>query len=119
MPAKKILVGNTIEIKKQRTAKFSFKVNGFGVEGFVFFYKGKWRAYLNRCRHVTLPLDFGDNDFFSADRKFLVCKNHGAMYRPEDGECVAGPCAGLSLEPLPVILKDGKIYCEVPDALNF
>ncbi len=31
-----------------------------------------------------------------------TCRNHGAVFRPEDGRCVAGPCEGESLTPLDV-----------------
>ena len=30
----------------------------------------------------------------------LVCGIHGATFRPTDGHCTAGPCAGAALEPL-------------------
>ncbi len=33
---------------------------------------------------------------------FLACRNHGALFAVEDGFCVAGPCAGESLEPIAV-----------------
>ena len=32
-----------------------------------------------------------------------------ALFRPEDGYCVDGPCAGDSLAPAPVSLIDGMV----------
>ena len=51
---------------------------------------------------MTLPLDWGDEDFLTDDKKFILCKNHGALYDPKTGLCVAGPCAGESLEKVEV-----------------
>jgi len=61
------------------------------------------RAYRNVCPHVSIPLDRGGEPLLTADGLFLVCRNHGALFTPEDGLCVAGPCQGESLVPLPVV----------------
>ncbi len=58
------------------------------------------RAYRNVCPHVSIPLDRGGEPLLTADGLFLVCRNHGALFAPEDGLCVAGPCQGESLDPL-------------------
>ena len=50
------------------------------------------------------------NDFFTEDKEFLICRNHGAVYEPSTGICVDGPCAGQSLEKLPIKILGGKIY---------
>lgn len=34
----------------------------------------------------------------------LLCGTHGALFRPQDGYCVSGPCVGDSLEPVPISL---------------
>ena len=60
------------------------------------------RAYRNVCPHAAIPLDRDGEPLLSADGLFLVCRNHGAVFRPEDGFCVAGPCEGASLTPLDV-----------------
>ena len=38
----------------------------------------------------------------SDDGQRLLCNQHGALYRLEDGLCVVGPCTGESLQPVPV-----------------
>jgi mutator protein MutT len=58
------------------------------------------RAYRNVCPHVSIPLDRGGEPLLTADGRFLVCRNHGALFAPEDGLCLAGPCEGESLDPL-------------------
>ncbi len=63
---------------------------------------GSWRAYANVCRHRALPLDLGASSPMSDDGRYLLCHQHGALYRPGDGRCIAGPCAGESLAALDV-----------------
>jgi nitrite reductase/ring-hydroxylating ferredoxin subunit len=63
---------------------------------------GEWRAYLNVCRHRALPLDLGASSPMSEDGQHLLCHQHGALYRLEDGACVLGPCFGERLVPVPV-----------------
>lgn len=59
------------------------------------------RAYRNVCPHVPIPLDRGGEPLLT-EEGFLACRNHGALFAVEDGFCVAGPCAGESLEPVGV-----------------
>ena len=58
---------------------------------------GAWRAYVNVCRHRALPLDLGVGSPMSDDGRYLLCHQHGALYRLGDGKCTSGPCAGESL----------------------
>ncbi len=58
-------------------------------------------VYVNRCPHVMYTLDLGDGQITDSSGKFLMCHAHGAMFRPESGECFRGPCVGKSLERLP------------------
>jgi nitrite reductase/ring-hydroxylating ferredoxin subunit len=74
-------------------------VNGSAVVGRV---DGKWVAYENVCRHRALPLDLGASSPMSDDGRYLLCHQHGALYRPADGKCVVGPCAGESLTAVAV-----------------
>jgi 8-oxo-dGTP diphosphatase len=62
---------------------------------------GGARAYRNVCPHVPIPLDRGGEPLLT-EEGFLACRNHGALFAVEDGFCVAGPCAGESLEAIPV-----------------
>ncbi len=59
------------------------------------------RAYRNVCPHVPIPLDRGGEPLMT-EEGFLACRNHGALFAVEDGFCVAGPCAGESLESVAV-----------------
>ena len=48
--------------------------------------------------------------FFHRDGDYLYCHNHGAIYNPESGLCIRGPCRGLSLIPLAVQVSGGKLF---------
>ena len=90
-----------------------FRILDFGIErdAFVVRYRGVPRAYVNMCRHQSLPLDFGDAVFFDGAGDALVCVHHGARYEPASGACVAGPCEGSRLTSLEVEERDGELWC--------
>lgn len=67
-------------------------------------------AWRNVCRHAAIPLDWTPNEFFDESGELLQCRTHGALYRPDTGECVGGPCAGRALHPVPIRVEpDGRI----------
>jgi len=76
-----------------------FEVNHLGENkpAFVVRYEGRVYAYLNRCR------------FFDMQGLLLICSNHGAIFLPESGRCIGGPCNGRNLVALPVVERDGKV----------
>ena len=71
---------------------------------------GKPRAYLNRCRHLPIPIDSGSRRFLNIERTHLLCGTHGALYRFDDGMCVEGPCTHMALEALFVDEQDGELF---------
>lgn len=62
--------------------------------GFAVRFEGKAVAYLNRCTHVAMELDFQPNRVFDVRGRWLMCATHGAEYHPDTGACAAGPCRG-------------------------
>lgn len=77
---------------------------------FVVRFNGKVYAYLNRCAHVPIELDWLPGRFFDDSGQYLICATHGAMYAPDSGRCVAGPCRNGRLEVLPVVERDGGVF---------
>ena len=68
-------------------------------------------GYENVCPHAGTPLDWEPDRFLNADGSYLMCHTHGALFRIEDGYCIAGPCAGMSLTPVPLRLAaDGAVH---------
>ena len=57
--------------------------------------EAQWEhAYLNRCTHVAMELDFQPDRFFDTSGQWLMCATHGATYSPATGACTGGPCRG-------------------------
>jgi len=71
-------------------------------------------CYRNRCPHTGAPLEWLPDQFFDLDNSFIQCAIHGALFRPEDGYCLRGPCVGQSLEPMDVVLDDGQLILRLP-----
>ena len=67
-------------------------------------------AFLNRCGHRDLELDWSPGEFFDLDSRFLICATHGALYDPHSGGCKGGPCNGVGLTPLAVVEENGVVY---------
>ncbi len=81
---------------------------------FVIRWKGALYAYRNECPHVGTPLDWPENRFFDIDGQYLMCGTHGAVFRPEDGFCIDGPCKGRALAPAAIKLEGGDILLLEP-----
>jgi nitrite reductase/ring-hydroxylating ferredoxin subunit len=96
--------------------RFDVLVDGEVLGAFAVRHRGLAVAYLNRCAHVAMELDWVAGRFFDSDGETLLCASHGAAYEPSDGRCVGGPCAGRGgLRRLQVVEEDGFVYWR-PDA---
>lgn len=76
---------------------------------------GVLAAYRNRCPHTGAPLEWLPDQFLDIDNSFIQCSIHGALFRPEDGYCVRGPCAGGSLERLELAVVRGRLRVSAPE----
>ena len=94
--------------------RFAVTAGGQDGTGFVVRYDGKPYAYLNRCAHVPIELDWAKGEFFESSGLYLMCSTHGAIYTPETGYCAGGPCKGGRLRPIAVIERAGLLYWQ-PD----
>jgi nitrite reductase/ring-hydroxylating ferredoxin subunit len=77
---------------------------------FAIKHAGQVHAYLNQCAHVAMEMDWQVGQFFDFDAQYLMCATHGALYEPETGLCIAGPCIGKSLKPIPIVFYDNTLY---------
>ncbi|MCH7671315.1 MAG: Rieske 2Fe-2S domain-containing protein [Proteobacteria bacterium] len=68
--------------------------------------------YFNRCPHLGTPLEWEEDRFLDADGALIQCSTHGALFRIEDGQCLAGPCKGKYLQAVPFIIEQGIIMVE-------
>lgn len=67
-------------------------------------------GYINRCAHIQVELDWQHGRFFDSERELLICATHGALYAPDTGICVAGPCKGARLEKLELVEENGSLF---------
>jgi nitrite reductase/ring-hydroxylating ferredoxin subunit len=90
--------------------RFDGHWTGESAPALVLGYDGAPVAYLNRCGHVSVELDFNRGEFFELSGLYFVCATHGALYDPESGACRGGPCNGRGLHKLKVLERDGQIF---------
>jgi nitrite reductase/ring-hydroxylating ferredoxin subunit len=70
---------------------------------------GALYAYANACPHIGTPLNWLPDRFFDRSGELLLCGTHGALFRPEDGHCLRGPCLGKRLTPMAIRVENGEI----------
>ena len=89
-----------------------FEVEYFGepAPAFAIRYKGRVHAYLNRCAHVAMELDWQAGVFFDAAGRDLVCATHGAVYEARTGRCIEGPCIRGKLLKLRIEERNGMVF---------
>jgi nitrite reductase/ring-hydroxylating ferredoxin subunit len=109
-------VGLTHDLKSGDSLKFMLPIRGTDEECFAVNYHGHFHAYVNRCRHVPMAMDWVDNQFFAEEGRYLMCQTHNAYYEPATGECIAGPLntCGKYLYRVPLEIEDGVIYARPP-----
>lgn len=76
---------------------------------FAIRYQGKPHAFLNRCTHVAMEMDWQPNRFFDDTGRWLLCGTHGAAYEPDTGACAGGPCRG-ALVRIALSESDGVVH---------
>ncbi len=112
----RLLVGRVGELAPGTSKKFMLRCDDEEVEAMLLNFEGKLYAYFNRCRHIGIALDWLDNQFFSRDKRYLICANHGAIYEPRTGECVWGPCAGESLYRVQLEIEGEEVFARCPES---
>lgn len=92
---------------------------GHDLEGFVVHWLGRWYAYVNHCPHTGVNLNWLPDQFFDNGNQFIQCSLHGALFKPESGLCIRGPCVGDTLVQLPLVTVNGKICIELSKIREF
>ena len=90
--------------------RFEIDWQGDTVSAFAIRHDGQVRAYVNRCGHIAVELDWKQGKFFDPDGEYLLCSTHGALYAPESGACRGGPCRGAGLISLDAFEAGGNVY---------
>ena len=88
---------------------FDVMFSGQTCRAFAIRFEGHCHAYLNRCTHVAMELDYMPNRLFDDTGQWLLCSTHGAAYRPDTGACGGGPCRG-GLVKIDLTERDGVVH---------
>ena len=88
---------------------FDVVLSGQTCRAFAIRYRGGVHAYLNRCMHVAMEMDWQPNRFFDDTGQWLLCGSHGAVYRPDTGACASGPCRGALIR-IDLTERDGVVH---------
>jgi nitrite reductase/ring-hydroxylating ferredoxin subunit len=67
-------------------------------------------GYVDHCPHAGMPLALLPNRYLTREGDLILCSSHGALFRPDTGLCVGGPCAGKALPAWPVVLDGGAVF---------
>jgi nitrite reductase/ring-hydroxylating ferredoxin subunit len=109
-----VLVMRAGELLPGETKKFILPCAGREVEAFVVNYGGTLYAYVNRCRHVPMSMDWIENQFMTENGRYIQCATHGACYEPDSGECIAGPALGKALIQVPLVVRGDEVLATCP-----
>lgn len=103
------------DLEEHGARAFSVGGGDWPTRGFVVRVGSGVRGYLNRCPHAGHPLNLLPDRFLTPDRALILCSSHGALFDKESGLCLAGPCPGRSLAPIPLVVVGGLVLL-APDA---
>lgn len=96
--------------EKGRAVVFDVLLWGQRASAFALRFGGGVVAYVNRCVHVPVEMDWQPGEFLDADRQWILCSIHGAAYEPATGRCAGGPCGRGRLRAVRVEERDEQVY---------
>jgi len=98
-----------------KAVRFEIEYFGNTAPAFAIRFEGALYAYLNRCGHRPMELDWRAAEVFDAEGRNLICSTHGASYAPASGRCLGGPCGGTPLLRLLIEERGGTVYYLGPE----
>jgi|SRR5579862_6353426 len=113
-----VVIAQIGEIQPGHTKKFLLAIDGREEECFAVNHGGTLYAYVNRCCHVPMTMDWIDNQFMTEDQQFIQCATHGACYVPETGECISGPPCGKFLTPVALTVRGDQVRARAADSAS-
>ncbi len=87
-----------------RAVAFEIQRQGKVMPAFAIEFEGEVHAYVNVCPHRGTSLDWQPGEVFDETGLYLICATHGALFEPDTGLCLAGPCQGATLTKIPLKL---------------
>jgi nitrite reductase/ring-hydroxylating ferredoxin subunit len=108
-PAASVVLCALADLAEPGARGFTFRSGDYVFSGFLVRSGGEVRGYIDRCPHAGFPLALFGDRYLTREGDLIICASHGALFRPDDGVCVGGPCAGQRLTPWPVRLEAGQV----------
>lgn len=106
------------ELSDPGAREFEVGEGDWPFRGFVVRRGGEIHAYANVCPHRAHPLNLTPDGFFVPGGQLLRCMSHGALFVPETGLCLAGPCTGKSLQRLGCRVAGDRVLVTAPDSMR-
>jgi nitrite reductase/ring-hydroxylating ferredoxin subunit len=105
-----VILSSAALLEGGKGARFDWPPAGGAGKGFAVRFDGEVRAYVNRCPHLGVELDWQPGEFFEESGLYFICSTHGAIFEPSSGLCIAGPCKGARLEAIAVAEQEGQVF---------
>ncbi len=112
--ADRLLEIGTVPVEGQALGRRVHLADGRELDLILVRWQGRVHAWENRCPHTGVNLEWLPDQFFDPEGRHLQCATHGALFRPDDGYCIFGPCAGLALTPVAVAERNGALFLILP-----
>jgi len=91
------LLTDKLDLTNDQAKEFSLETAEGEISLFVVKHQDTVYAYQNKCPHLGIPLNWQPDEFMSMDSEHIQCSTHGALFRPDNGHCIVGPCSGQNL----------------------
>lgn len=105
-------------VDQGRGVRFDVQFQGQARAAFAVRYRGRVYGYINACAHRAIELDWDPGAFFDEEGEHIVCATHGALYAPQTGTCVAGPCLGARLAVVPLEERSSEVHLRPTNELQ-
>lgn len=104
-----VTLGPLAQIPDGRARNFVLQMKAGRFHGFVVRRGERVWGYVDRCPHMGLPLAQTLDEYLTPSGQLIACSWHSALFDPETGACVGGPCNGAGLTRWPVEVVDGVV----------
>ncbi len=101
------------EIPDPGSKSFQLNDNGQSLEIFVVHKNAGFYAFINRCPHTGINLEWQEDRFLDLDQAFIQCATHDALFEIDSGRCIHGPCVGESLSAIVIEVVDNMLVAQI------
>lgn len=103
---------STSDIPDPGSKAFQLKHNRNTLDIFVVHKDGEFHAFINRCPHTGVNLEWLEDQFLDRDQTYIQCSTHDALFEIDTGYCIHGPCAGDKLSPVNIQVVDHTLIAD-------